>query len=125
MTKKIEQEKARELRLQGFRLEDIANELHVSKSSVSQWTQDLEYSENVKEVFEERKREARRLSNEAKRAITKGRLAHARYTAQELVSSVDLTPELSTILCSLIYWCEGTKHINTIQLLHSLTRIPI
>ena len=41
-----EQELARELRAEAWTLQDIANELGVSKSSVSLWVRDVEFAPN-------------------------------------------------------------------------------
>ncbi len=41
--KVLEQERARELRAEAWTLQDIANELGVSKSSVSLWVRDVEF----------------------------------------------------------------------------------
>jgi len=52
--KHIEQQKARELRSQGYSIKEISRILNVAKSSASIWVRDVELSEQQKLVLQEK-----------------------------------------------------------------------
>jgi transcriptional regulator with XRE-family HTH domain len=101
--------KARELRQQGLDYEEIADELDVSKSSVSLWVRDLPRPERLS--YEE----CRQRAAEGVRRYwaAEGPLREAEREAVR-VAAADEIGELSDreiiIAGAITYWCEGSKN---------------
>jgi hypothetical protein len=101
--------KARELRAEGLDYEEIAAELHVSKSSVSLWVRDLprparlSYEECRKRAAEGARRywDAERPAREAARTADRAAAAAAQIGP--------LSDREILIAGAIAYWCEGAK----------------
>ena len=50
----VEKQKARELRSQGYSINEIKTKLNLSKSSVSLWVRDIELTDGQKKLLSER-----------------------------------------------------------------------
>jgi hypothetical protein len=107
--KKIEKDRARELRRQGYSMNEITRRLRVSKSSVSLWTRDIELtalqkrtlSEHGRSVESVERRRLARLTNERARRRVHFELA---VSEVESVSKRDLF-----FVGAALYWGEGSK----------------
>jgi predicted transcriptional regulator len=100
--------KARELRAQGFKYQQIAAELGVSKSSVSLWVRDLPHPERLS--YEEncrRSAEGRRRYWAAERRIREAERQAARLAAAAEIGQ--LSDREILIAGTVAYWCEGAK----------------
>jgi len=100
--------KARELRAQGLDYEDIAAELHVSKSSVSLWVRDLPVPERLSyEETRTRANEGVQKYWDAEREVRDAqRCAEQDAAAAEIG---ELTDRELRIAGAIAYWCEGAK----------------
>lgn len=101
-----------ELRKNGKSIRFIAQQLEVSKSSVSLWVRDLKLSEEAQSLIEQSYTNGQLASQAALKRRTAARLNEARSDAESIVRSLDITPAHSLVLCSILYCCEGTKHVN-------------
>lgn len=100
--------KARKLREQGFKYNQIAAELGVSKSSVSLWVRDLPHPERLS--YEENRRrsaEGRRRYWATERPIREAERQAARLTAAAEIGQ--LSDREILIAGAVAYWCEGAK----------------
>jgi transcriptional regulator with XRE-family HTH domain len=101
--------RARELRQQGLKYNQIATELGVSKSSVSLWVRDLPMPERLSPE------ECRRRSIEGLRrywAIERPLREAERRAVQEAAAAEigNLTDRELLIAGAIAYWCEGAKN---------------
>lgn len=100
------------MRKSGKTLPAIAKKLKVSKSSVSLWTQDIVLPERARALIQARKVRAREMANEAKRKLTRTKLANVKQESELSMSKTTIDNEMALIMCSLMYWCEGSKSKN-------------
>lgn len=100
------------MRKNGKTIPHIAESIGVSKSSVSIWLRGITLPEKTHKLMRLRSAKNRLLAHEAKRQLTRTRLSNASSEAQALISSQQINPEIALIVCSLMYWCEGTKSEN-------------
>ncbi len=107
--KHIEQQKARELRAQGYSIKHISKLLNVAKSSASIWVRNVELSEEQRDILRkkghysdvvERRRQAR-LSNEMQKREV---VILAAQTTVRPISMKDLR-----LIGTMLYWAEGGK----------------
>jgi transposase len=98
--------KARELRLQGMYYDDIAAELHVSKSTLSLWLRDLPRPLTDAEDRQRRTEVAR------KRWLTEQPRRDAQRAAKREAAAAEigtLSDREVLIAGAIAYWCEGSK----------------
>jgi transposase len=100
--------RARDLRAQGLKYQEIAAELGVSKSSVSLWVRDLPTPPRLSQE-ESRKRAAEGVRRywDAERPVREAKRAAERAAAAAEIGA----PSNREILIAgaIAYWCEGTK----------------
>ena len=104
-----EKAKARVLRERGYSINEIHQKLKVSKSSISTWVHDIEL-DNVAKA---------RIKGLAADALLKSNITHQRQTLEKLKVAHDYGKSVlinsptakgyKSILCALIYFCEGNK----------------
>lgn len=112
LPKESEKMRAMHLRLLGHSLNEIAERLHISKSSASIWLRDVPLEASARKTLAKKSRAAREKSAETRRAQTTARLQESALLAEKTLAAVDLDQKLSQLLCALIYWCEGEKTRN-------------
>ncbi len=96
--KQNERIKARELRKQGYSIKGIAKQLSVSQSSVSEWTRDIELTEDQREKLGQRY-QLRPNDHFRKRRI--------KYQEQGRIDAE--SGNLLHLKGCMLYWAEGTK----------------
>lgn len=101
--------KAIELRMEGHSLSEISDLLGVSKSSASIWLRDIKLSEEAKACILQKRSDGRTRASNTHRGRTDQRIQAARNYAEGTLEGVQLNPDTSRLLCSLLYWCEGAK----------------
>jgi transcriptional regulator with XRE-family HTH domain len=101
--------RARELREQGLKYNQIAAELGVSKSSVSLWVRDMPHPEPLSyEEFRERQAAGVRRYWTAERPVREAEREAARAAAAAEIGK--LSDREFIIAGAIAYWCEGTKN---------------
>lgn len=108
----VEKKEAIKLRRQGLSLPFIARELNVSKGTVSLWVRDISLSERAKRKIESLRSAGQIASQKALKERTGRALSSAKAEAEALVNALHYDREMALVLCSLLYWCEGTKRHN-------------
>ncbi len=109
LPKSAQKIRAIELREQGYSLSEISETLKVSKSSASLWVRSSTLSEAAQSSLAKKRSEGRQRSGNTHRKRTDLRIKEARAYAAHILKGVELNPDTSRLLCSLLYWCEGTK----------------
>lgn len=110
MKQKIEEKlKAIKLRERGYSLNEIVEKIKVAKSSVSVWVRNVFLSSVARKRLLTKIKRGQLIAAEQKRKKNFNVLK--KYHAEALLHLADirLDKNLSKIICSLIYWCEGAK----------------
>lgn len=108
--------KAVSLRKQGFSLNEISEQLSVSKSSASLWVRDILLSSTAKQRLIKKIELGRYVSAENKKTQTRKKLDVLFNSALFLVSrnrKILCRKDIAKILCALMYWCEGYKNTHS------------
>jgi hypothetical protein len=100
------------LRKQGNSINEIAEKVRVSKSSVSLWVRDITLSGVAKKRIEARLSKGQIASQKAKYEQTALREQFARQRAQQILIDAAFNHNEIKLLCALIYYCEGTKNVS-------------
>lgn len=107
--------KACQLRQSGMSIKAIAKELGAAQSSVSIWTREIALTEGQRAALDsnshtkiaiEKRRQARLLSEEKKRSKVIN-------TAKSSIGSI--THRELLLICTALYWAEGTKKRGSVQ----------
>ena len=103
-------EEAIRLRELGCSLNEIHKELGVSKSILSGWLYSVFLDKSAKEKLLSKVRLGQLVSAEKKKEKIIQQINSYKQLAKERLTRIKLDRELIRILCSLIYFCEGTKN---------------
>jgi len=101
------------LRRLGYSLNEIHDKLKVSKSVISGWVRDLSMSEKAKTRLLKKIKIGQFISAENKKRKTRQIIETYFEKAIKNLRRVRINDNLSKLICSLIYWCEGTKNLNS------------
>lgn len=107
------------LRKAGYSIKEIAKKLHIAQSSSSIWLRDVIVPQSGQDRMMKH-----RMLNRYKMSqvwIKKREVQNDYYqkTATHLVSQAEITPDIAKILCSVLFWAEGSKLINHIAFTNS------
>lgn len=110
MRRKIEEKlKAIELRKKGYSLSEIVAKIGVAKSSVSVWVRNVFLSDKARRRLLTKIKLGQLISAENKRQRTQKIIDNYRRQAIREVVRKSLDKIYKKIMCSLLYWCEGSK----------------
>lgn len=109
--KKIEKERAIELRKQGFSYNEILRQIPVAKSTLSVWLQNIGLAKRQKQILTEKRRLAQIKAQEACRNKRMLKEKEIIKTAKEQIKNI--SERDLWILGSALYWAEGTKQKKT------------
>src|SRR3989344_606179 len=110
--KKSEMREAIRLRSRGHSLNEIVEQLKVSKAAVSVWVRSTVLSKHAQERIETKRRSARIKAAKTNHGRTEAYLRDAATVADVTVSHLKLDANLMQVMCALLYWCEGEKAKN-------------
>jgi len=104
--------KAFRLRTNGYSIKEIADKLHIVKSTVSLWVRDIQLDEKAQKRLNERRllpyyKAAIRWKEKREKEKEDTKLA-----AMKIVKGIKENINQKKIYCSLLYWCEGAKSYN-------------
>lgn len=102
---------AEQMRRQGYSLNEIAQKLHVAKSTVSLWVRDVELSEKAKECLLSKIKLGQYISAENKKKRTKEGLDNYYNNALVEIGKTTLNKSSARTACALMYYCEGNKSL--------------
>src|SRR5262249_317806 len=110
--KPVEHAKARQLRQQGYSINDICRELNVSKGAVSLWVRDVRLTDDQIEALDQRMIRNRQRFGYLSRlggANTNRADAEKRHQAHEQAGLEKAKRDEHFRLICALYWGEGTK----------------
>lgn len=117
--KKLEKNKAILLREKGYSLKEIADNLNVSKGSVSPWVRDVKLNKKARNRIDLIKSEAVKKAmviNHEKRIL---REKICVSWAKKKFNKSKLNLFENRLICSLLYWGEGAKFSNAVEFTNS------
>lgn len=118
MAKINEQKQARELRKQGWSLLEIANKLHVAKSSVSNWVRNIKLTPKQKKRLDDKRiKFAAQGGKRGNRKVARKHREIRQSYQQKGYEEADYS-WLHVAGC-MLYWAEGTKGKNAISFSNS------
>lgn len=102
---------ALELRIAGYSLLEIATKLRISKSTSSLWLKNVELNSQAKARIEKIRELARTKAAKTIKDRIRNRRKIFDISANNILSELKISknPSLSKVLCSLLYWGEGSK----------------
>lgn len=109
LAKKSEKKEACRMRSLGYSLNEISDQLKVSKSSASLWLRDVHLSERAKKIISQKREKARLKSALTNHNRLLQRLDEAEAFANETMEKIRIDTRISRVTCALLYWCEGSK----------------
>lgn len=107
--KKIERDCARELRKQGYSMNEIARKLGVAKSSVSLWTKDIELTSEQRQRLSENGRSVASVERRRHARLTNERARRRPYFVNAVAEIESLSRKDLFFLGAALYWGEGSK----------------
>ena len=109
------------LRIAGYSLLEIATKLRISKSTSSLWLKNVELNSQAKARIEKIRKFARTKAAKTinERIINRRKIFD--ISANKILSGLKISknPLLSKVLCSLLYWGEGSKTGYRVALIDS------
>lgn len=117
-------EKVIVLRQRGNSLNEIHRAMGISKSVLSGWLYNINLSHQAKDILLSKIKRGQFVSAENKKQKTRETLQYYFDSANKELDSVKIDIVQARILCSLMYWCEGTKdHFTGVNFVNSDPRL--
>jgi len=88
--------------------------LNVSKSTISRWIQGIELSEKAQSRLRQNYTNGQIASMKTIKEKTRQKNIVADNFAEEILSGTDINQKNQTVLCSMIYFCEGNKSLQSL-----------
>lgn len=107
--KKIERDRSRELRKQGYSMNEITRMLGVAKSSVSLWTGDIELTSKQRQKLSENGRSVESVERRRHARLTNERARRRPYFENAVAEIESLSRRDLFFLGTSFYWGEGSK----------------
>ena len=105
-------EKALSYRRQGYSLNEIADRMSISKSTLSGWFEDLVLNKSAIKRLKERKIFGQYTAKQKSSMKRRSELKKYEKQASGQIRKVVFTKNSSKLLCSILFWCEGTKSLS-------------
>jgi len=121
--KKEMREKARQLRIQGMAVRQIADTLGVSRSSISLWVRDIELTEAQQEVL--KKQQPRWGAQNKGSKTNREKFLKVRIVYQEEGREKAKEGRSLHIIGCMLYWAEGAKRRNDLYFVNSDTNMML
>lgn len=110
--KQTEKVHALVLRGAGFSIKEIAQQLRVSKSTVSLWVRNTVLSKQAQTILDAKYTAGQLAAKITKESGTQRLLQEAATLATDVVSKMSVSSDARRVLCAMLYWCEGAKSTN-------------
>lgn len=101
--------KAVNLRKQGYSIKEIAKILKIAVSTSSSWLSDIKLSPEIKQILSQKKILGQYKSSIVIRERTRQRKLDSDLEARKLLKKIKNSREFDALLCSILYWAEGSK----------------
>ncbi len=119
MARKATKVEAILLREKGHSYREIWELLGVPKGTCSDWLRDVAMSAKAKARIHQLGIDGRRHGREAIQLRTEKRDREISSVVDTGMKKIKLTPEIGKLLCSMLYWGEGTKNLSTVNFMNS------
>lgn len=117
--KKKEKVIALELRRKGYSLNEISQQVRVSKGTASAWVKDVRLNKNALSRIMHRSFVGRQNAVIVRKRKRELFLESLRQRKGEKVRSIVFSKDLKALCCSLLYWCEGGKKDYSVRFVNS------
>lgn len=101
--------KAITLRKQGYSIKEIAKKLNIALSTSSLWLENVKLTPETKQILIHKKILGQYKSSVVIRQKTLQRKLNFDLQARLLVKKIKSSREMDALLCSILYWAEGSK----------------
>jgi hypothetical protein len=117
MAKPEERKQARELRLKGWAIHEIAKELKIPKDTIIKWVLDIELTEEHKEALKQQnpRWEAQQKGGEVNRI----KAFERRMTAQAIGRQKAKDDSELHLMACILYWAEGAKDRTNLNFINT------
>jgi hypothetical protein len=105
---------AKQLRYQGYSFGEIANKLEIAKSTAHLWVNKVELNKKALQKLNKKRVLARLKALEAMRMIRELKKYLIKKQAVESINNINLNKDIKKLLCSFLYWGEGSKNTNSL-----------
>ncbi len=112
-------DEARDLRAQGYSYREIAVKLQITKSTAHLWTQSVVINESGQGRIRQRCKDAHYRALQTQHLSRLEKLAIIKQQEIENLNKVELTQEVSRLICAMMFWCEGAKDSTMIDFINS------
>ncbi len=102
-------EQAIRLRKEGASVKEIAHMLHISPSTSSLWLSDVALSPIALNRLAQKRINGQHKSSEVKKKMVKNRKQRNQAEMALIIKNIPHHPSLDLLLCSFLYWGEGSK----------------
>lgn len=108
-----------QLRKQGYSINELSKIIPVSKSTLSVWVQNIPLSEDARRRILQRYSQGQLKSQESikNRSFARNQALHS--WALEFLLGLEITVQIETLLCAMVYFCEGAKCLNSVAFTNS------
>ncbi len=112
--KKELQIKAKKLRIEGYSVKELHRMLGVSKGTISIWIQDVKLSDKAQARLRQNYTNGQLASQKTIKEKTRQKNIQADHFAKNVLSKANISKAELTILCAMIYLCEGNKSFKSL-----------
>ncbi len=112
-------EKAIILRNQGYSIKEIAKTLNIPVSTSSTWVSKVKLSSDNKKLLAQKKILGQMKSSVVIKEKTRQRKIVSDVEAIQLVKKIKSNRNLDALLCSILYWAEGSKNCSNVGFTNS------
>lgn len=105
---------AKKLRHQGFSFGEIAKKLKIAKSTAHLWVKRVELNEEALKELNNKRIFARLKGLKVLKENRERRKKDIKKLAMLSVNNIKLNREIKKLLCSFLYWGEGSKNTNSL-----------
>lgn len=104
---------AKNLRISGYSLSEIAKQLNISKSTASQWVKNIVLSKTAKQRIKKQQEIGKLKWKEISKKNRENTESENEKWANNSLSTIDYSREQHQLICALLYWAEGGKTCKT------------
>ncbi|MBU1085165.1 MAG: hypothetical protein ABIJ43_04785 [Candidatus Beckwithbacteria bacterium] len=112
-------EKAINLRKKGYSIKEIASFLKIAQSTSSLWVRNIILNQKALQRIKQRKIYGQYKSSQQWKVKRKKNQILAHNKAKLIISQLNLNKENLTLICSILFWAEGAKHLGQIKFINS------
>jgi len=105
---------AKQLRKDGYSFGEIAKKLHIAKSTAHLWVNKVELNEKALRELSKKRVYARLKALKVMKNIRESKRNKIKEQAIESTNKIKLNKDIKKLLCSFLYWGEGSKNTNAL-----------